>query len=133
MARGSSIGFMARFGRSHDLRQLDEAFRAVDVHPRLVTEAVKLTTAKLLKEANNTDDPPPPAFERAAELLGYCLIGAEAFAGANGEEAVFEVEERITAALDAGDSLDAQLILLALHAKAVQPSVIEQFGLTAED
>lgn len=131
MARGSSIGFMGRFGRSHDLRQLDEALRAVDVHPRLVTEAVKLTTVRILKDELGTDDPPSDAYGKAAALLGYCLIGAAAFAGANSEAEALAVEARIEAALDAGDSLDAQLVLLTLHAKAIQPSVVERFGLEA--
>ncbi len=131
MVRGSSIGFLGRFGRSGDLRQLDDALRAVDVHPRLITEAVKLTTAKFLKEAHGTDDPPAQAYQRAAELIGYCLLGANAFATANGDVATTAAEARIDAALRAGDNLDAQLVLLMLHAKAIQPSVVERFGLEA--
>ena len=50
MRRRSSIGFMGIFGRSADLRQLDEALRSVDLHPRLVPEAVKLTVVNLLKD-----------------------------------------------------------------------------------
>jgi len=38
------------FGRSHDLRQLDQALRSVDVHPAVVPEAVKLTIVNLLKD-----------------------------------------------------------------------------------
>jgi hypothetical protein len=123
---------MGRFGRSHDLRQLDEALRAIDVHPRLVTEAVKLTTVRILKDELGNDDPPAEAYDKAAALLGYCLIGPESFAGANSEAEALAVEGRIEAALDAGDSLDAQLVLLMLHAKAIQPSVVERFGLEAE-
>src|SRR5262250_700735 len=48
--RGSSFGFMGMFGRSHDLRQLDQALRSVDVHPAVVPEAVKLTTVNLPKD-----------------------------------------------------------------------------------
>lgn len=131
MARGSSIGFMGMFGRSSDLRQLDDALRVVDVHPKLVTEAVKLTIAKFLKEEYGTDDPPAAAYTKAAELVGYCLLGANAFATANGDVATTAAEARIDAALKAEDNLDAQLILLMLHAKAIQPSVIDRFGLEA--
>jgi hypothetical protein len=59
------------------------------------------------------------------------MVGAEAFAHANGAEVTQQVEERIDAALRAEDSLDAKLVLLTLHAKVIQPSVIEQFGLAA--
>ena len=47
--RRSSIGLFGVFGRSGDLRQLDQALRSVDVHPRLVPEAVKLTVVNLLR------------------------------------------------------------------------------------
>lgn len=128
-ARGSSIGFMGTFGRSADLRQLDDALREVDVHPRLVTEAVKLTISRLLRDANDDVDPPQGAYRYAAEMIGYCLIGANAFAGANGDDRTTEVEARIEAALGASNGIDARLISLSIHAKAIQPSVVERFGL----
>jgi hypothetical protein len=43
------------------------------------------------------------------------------------------VESRIEAALQSGASLDAQLILLTIHAKVVQPSVVAAFGLESSD
>jgi hypothetical protein len=57
------------------------------------------------------------------------MIGANGFAGANDVDLTLAVEQRIEAALDAGDSLDAQLVLLVLHARVVQPSVVDRFGL----
>ena len=127
--RNSSIGFMGIFGRSGDLRQLDDALRSVDLHPKVVPEAVKLTTCALLKDQANSNDPPPQAYRPAAEIIAYCMIGAEAFAGVNGVELALAVERRIEAALVAGDSFDAQLVLLTLHARVVQPSVVERFEL----
>jgi hypothetical protein len=38
----------------------------------------------------------------------------------------------VEAALEAGDSLDARLILLTLHAGVIQPSVVDRFGLTID-
>lgn len=127
--RGSSFGFMGIFGRSHDLRQLDQALRTVDVHPALVPEAVKLTTVNLLKDHAASDDPAPQAYRAAAEIVGYCMVGADAFAGANNPELALAVERRIEAALLSGESLDAQLVLLTLHAKVIQPSVVHAYGL----
>ena len=126
--RGSAIGFFGMFGRSADLRQLDDALRAVDVHQRLVPEAVKLAAVRFLKEAYGPE-PHSEAYRRAADLIGYCVIGANAFAGANGEEPTSAVEARIEAALSLGDTLDSQLILLAMHARIIQPSVVDSFGL----
>jgi len=131
--RNSSIGFMGVFGRSSDLRQLDQALRAVDLHPKMVPEAVKLTTCALLKDQADSNDPPAAAYRPAAEIIAYCMVGDGPFAGANGEELALAVERRIEAALLAGDSFDAQLVLLTLHAKVIQPSVVERFQLESAD
>ena len=130
MARSrSSLGLFGIFGRSGDLRQLDQALRSVDVHPRLVPEAVKLTAVALLKDHAMGPEPAPQAYRPAAEILAYCMVGAEAFAGANDAELASAVERRIEAALDNAAGLDAQLVLLTLHAKVIQPSVVHQFEL----
>jgi hypothetical protein len=125
----SSLGLFGVFGRSEDLRQFDRALRSVDLHPRLVPEAVKLTVVKLLGEHAPGRAPAPQSYRAAAELIGYCMIGAEAFAGSNDATLVRNVERRIEAAVAAGRGLDAELVLLTLHAKVVQPSVIHAFGL----
>jgi hypothetical protein len=65
----------------------------------------------------------------AAEIIAYCMIGADAFASSNSQALADEVERRIDAAFDSGASLDAKLVLLALHARVVQPSVVETFQL----
>ncbi len=127
----SSLGLFGIFGRSSDLRQLDEALRALDVHPRLVPEAVKLTAVNLLKDHAIGPEPAPHASRAAAEVIAYCMIGADAFAGVNGPDLAALTERRIEAALEAGDSLDAQLVLLTMHAGVIQPSVVNQFQLDA--
>ena len=127
--RRSSFGLFGIFGRSHDLRQFDQSLRSLDVHPALVPEAVKLTAVNLLKDHAVGDEPAPQAYKAAAEIIGYCLIGAESFAGANTADLATQVEGRIEAALDYTASLDAQLVLLALHSKIIQPSVVTAFGL----
>jgi hypothetical protein len=129
MQRGLSLGLFGLFGRSQELRDFDKALRSVDLHPNLVPDAVKLTAVKLLKEHADGRDPEPKAYRAAAEIVAYCMIGAESFAGANDVELASQIEQRIDAALESGDSLDARLVLLLLHAKVVQPSVIELFQL----
>jgi len=127
--RYSSIGLFGIFGRSSDLRQIDQALRAVDIHPRLVPEAVKLTIVSLLKQRAEGGDPAPNAYRAAAEIVGYCMIGADAFAAANDAQLALDVERRIELALISGTNLDAQLVLLTLHAGVCQPSVIDRFQL----
>ncbi len=122
---------MGRYGRSADLRQLDQAMRASDLHPALVPEGVKLAAVNLMKDRYG-DDPPADAYAPVADMIAYCLLGAGAFSGANGMLATEVVEERIETALDSGSGLDAETILLTVHAKLIQPSVVSQFGLEAE-
>jgi len=124
-----SIGFFGRFGRSSSLRAFDTALREVDLHPNLVPEAVKLTAVKMLIEQTGRDDPGAEVTQAAAEIVAYCLLGADAFAGANGAGPADAVEQRIDAALAAGTSLDARLVLLTLHARLIQPSVVDHFKL----
>ena len=125
------LGFFGIFGRSLELQRLDQAVRTVGLHPRLVPEAVKLTTLKLLKEADGGSSPAPRTYYAAAELLGYCVLGVQGFAESNGLELTEAVEARLKAALQAGDSLDARVVLLTLHAGVIQSSVIERYGLEA--
>lgn len=118
------------FGRSYEMQRLDQALRGGGLHPRLVPEAVKLTTLKLLKEAGGAN-PGPRAYVAAAELLGYCMMGARGFTECNGPSLTEAVEARLAAALEAGDSLDARVVLLTLHAGVIQLSVVERYGLEA--
>src|SRR5919106_3875562 len=113
--RYSSIGLFGIFGRSSDLRQVDQALRSLDIHPRLVPEAVKLTIASLLKE-DAGGEPAPRAYRVAAEIVGYCMIGPEAFSAGNDAQLALDVERRIELALISGTNLDDRLVLLTLHA-----------------
>ena len=124
-----SLGFFGRFGRSPALRAFDAALRSVDLHPNLVPEAVKLTAVKMLMEQAGGGELDREATRDAAALVVYCMTGGETFAHANGTRAAEEVERRIDVALDQGTSLDARLVLLTVHAKVIQPSVVDQFGL----
>ncbi len=125
------LGFFGVFGRSLELQHLDQALRTVGLHPRLVPEAVKLTTLKLLKEADGGSSPAPRAYYAAAELLGYCVLGVQGFTECNDLSLTEAVEARLKAALEAGDNLDARVVLLTLHAGVIQPSVIERYRLEA--
>jgi len=127
--RRSHFGLFGIFGRSSDLRQLDQALRAVDLHPRLVPEAVKLTAVNLLKDHAIGEEPAPQAYPAAAEILAYCMLGHDTFAGANGEALAQLTERRIDAAIESVSSLDAQLVLLTLQARVIQPSVVQHYGL----
>ncbi|TPL20683.1 MULTISPECIES: hypothetical protein [unclassified Mesorhizobium] len=125
------LGFLGMFGRSSDLRQLDAALRGADLHPALVPEGVKLTIVNLMKD-HWPDEPPPQAYAQVACLFSYCIAGPEAFERSHGAQPRQDVERRIEAAVDAGDSFDAQIVLMALHAKLVNTEVVEHYGLSAD-
>ena len=124
------LGVFGIFGRSDELQRLDQALRDGGLHPRLVPEAVKLTTLKLLKEACGANPGPRP-YAATAELLSYCVLGAQGFTECNGPSLTEAVEARLAAALEAGDSLDARVVLLTLHAGVIQPGVVKRYGLEA--
>jgi uncharacterized membrane protein len=126
--RRPSLGLFGVFGRSEDLRALDRAFRAVDLHPSLVPDAVKLTVLSLLKDAKG-EEPAAEDYRETATLLCYCALGREAFAAANGDFAASAAERRIEEALKAGEGHDASLILLALHAAIIHPALKEAYQL----
>lgn len=129
----SSLGFLGRFGRSADLRALDKALREVDLHPNLMPEAVKLTLVKLLKSAGGRGAPEEAAYQACAKLAAYCMIGASNFSAANDPVMARQVERRIEDALESGDGLDSQIVLLAMHAGLIHPDVVETFGLESEE
>lgn len=131
--RNSSLGFLGRFGRSEDLRRLDAALRSFDLHPALVPEGAKLAIVNMMKDAWPEQEPPPDAYPPVAALFAYCLVGPNLFTEANGEALLADTEARVEAALDAGEGMDADLILLALHAKLASPKVIARFDLSAEE
>jgi hypothetical protein len=130
--RRPSIGLFGFLGRSPELREVDRTLRAVDLHPRLVPEAIKLTMVSLLQDHAVGPEPAPQAYRAAAEIVAYCMIGPAGFANANGEDLTLAVERRIEGALESGESLDAKLVLLTLHARTIQPDVVAQFGLETE-
>ncbi len=107
------------------MRALDDALRAAGLHPLLVPDPVKLTVIRLTKhraaaQAQET------AFADAALLLAYCILGHEQFADSNGPEDAGRTDQRLEAAMEEGDTLDAKLILLAFHAGLITPEIADR-------
>lgn len=112
-------------GRSAAMRALEDALRESGVHPILVPDPVKLTVIKLNKTyaAVRSQD---VACAEAAQLLAYCILGHEQFADSNSAADAERIDDRLEAALDDGDTLDAKLILLALHAGQIAQDVADR-------
>lgn len=116
------------FGRSVELNELDESLRASGLHPLLVPEAVKLTLLRLhKKEERSGAKTRDAAFTELAQLLAYCMLGRDTFIDSNSTHAADRVERRLETAIDAGDSPDAKLILLALHSGVMASEVADRF------
>lgn len=122
------FGLLSLFGRNRDLRVVDDALRAAGLHPALVPEAVKLTVLRLLGSRRQDSG----TVRHAADLLAYLMLGGEVYEDATDAAAHTTAEARVAQAVEDGDSLDAQLVLLAMQAGVVQPSVLHRFGLEAE-
>jgi hypothetical protein len=97
-----------------------------------VPEAVKLAALRILMAETGASTPSETDSKAAAALLAYCMVGESPFADANGVHLTQTVEKRIDVALDDGTSADAKLLLLALHANVIQPSVVERYRLEAD-
>ncbi|MQX38042.1 hypothetical protein [Roseospira navarrensis] len=117
------LGLFGLFGRSKEIQALDFAIRAEGLHPRLVPDAVKMTVVRLVRDAGLDDVTP------AAPLLVHCIVGPDEHAASVGPDGAAAVTERITVATEAGDSLDARLVLLCMTAAIIHPDVVEDHGL----
>ncbi|MCT7376586.1 hypothetical protein [Chelativorans salis] len=129
--RGSSIGFFGIFGRSEDMRRLDEALRRAGLHPAQVPEGVKLAAVGLMA-GEEMQEPPPTAYPSVGELMAFCALGADLFAHENGEARLAAATRRVEAALEAGEGRDAEIILLMLHAKLIHPALGDHYDIRAE-
>ena len=128
------LGFLGIFGRAESLKSLDRAFREFDVHPRTVPEAVKLAAVRLLQQTpsatpklNDVD------YKGVAELLGYAMLGHDQFIACNGMSEAQRAQHRLEGAIAAGEGLDAELILLALHSGIIHPAIADRFEIELSD
>lgn len=123
------LGIFGRFGRARDLRHLDDELRSAGLHPALASDAVKMTVIRLLKTAHGDAS---PHITDAAALVAYCTLGPRPYAEANGADRAQAVERRIHKAVAAESGLDAEIVLLAIHADIIHPDVVEGFGLDVD-
>ena len=115
-------------GRSTAMRALDDALRAAGVHPLLVPEPVKLTLIQLCKRlAGGTTQ--ETAVTQAAQVLSYCMLGHDGFAASNDADAACHIDKLVETALEEGDSLDAKVVLLVVHAGLIAPDIADRIDL----
>ena len=120
------------FGRAPAVQQLDAAFKRAGVPRGAIPDAVTLTAVRLLRESHGRA-PSDAEADAAAALLSYCVLGRDPVLAGHGAEAVETLEQRLDRAVTEGDSLDARLVLLALHAGLLQESIRDRHGLTSAD
>ena len=121
------------FGRSAAVKALDHALRKAGLHPLLVPEAVKLTILKIERKDRGAEAASQEAaHDDAAQLLAYCMLGRGQFIESNDLAASDRIEERFEAAIAAGDSRDARIILLALHAGLIAADIADRIDVEDE-
>lgn len=121
------FGIFDLFGRSAPLKALDHALREAGLHPLLVPEPVKLTILQLRnKDEGMRTRTREVADDEAAQLLAYCMLGREQFIESNDLDAADRVEHHFEAAIAAGDSGDAKIILLAFHSGLIAPDIADR-------
>ncbi len=64
-------------------------------------------------------------------MHGFCVMGPKGFTEANDLRLTEATEARLEAAIEAGDSLDARLVLLEFHACVIRVQVVELYRLEA--
>lgn len=119
------FGLFGLLGKSKQLVALESELREAGVHPRLVHEAVKLTVLRLLPDGGKAAR--PEDLRQAAQLLAYCILGPDDFAEATTVRTRDAVERRLDVVLDHPQSLDAQIVLLALKTDGAHPTVAGRF------
>lgn len=120
--------------RSRHLQILDDHLRAAGVHPLLIPEEVKLTVLKFLKAGPGLDrdsQPNEPALAEAGRLLAYCFAGREEYVESNGAGAEAEQERKLALALEAGEGIEARIVMLALASGIAHESIAARFELEA--
>jgi hypothetical protein len=132
MAGRSSFGFLGRFGRSADLRAFDEGLRQADVHPAQIVDGAKLAAVRLVQKHDQAGSLPDQAYQDAAWLIALCIQGEARMTALFGQDTARKLAHRVETAPDRPESLDADLVLLALHAGLVAPAVADEFGLSVE-
>lgn len=116
------------FGQSAAMNALDEAMRAFGVHPLLVPDAVKVTLVRFNKQAAAARGG-NVAFDEAAQLLAYCMLGRAPFIESNGTSVADRVDHRVEAAIDEGGSDGAKLILLAMHSGVIVSEIADRIDI----
>ena len=116
------FGFL---GKSKAMAALEFELREAGLHPQLLDDSVKLTMLRLIPEGTGGRD--PAIVRGAAELLVYCVLGPEDFAQETLRARPEEQEARLQRVLDYPDSLDAEIVLLALKAGVANPAIASRF------
>lgn len=79
------VSLFGLFGRSREVRLIDDAVRVHGLHAALVPDAVKFTVVRLLKATS--EGLSPETTRRAGALIAWCLLGEAEFTENNGADA----------------------------------------------
>ena len=122
--RAMVFGVFGLFGRSKDVRRLEQALQGCGLNSRAVDHAILLTVIRLLRAGPGLLD---PAVQQAAEMLSYAALGPDDFEEENGAALGEALQGRAEDAARTNEGIDAQILLLALQCGLANETIAERF------
>ncbi len=121
------------FGRKKEIHMIDDGLRRSGAFSSSVPDAVKLTLYGLAKDRGLLQGNAEEVLHDLACFLTYCFLGVEDFEEVNGTEANSEMLRRLEMTKVFDDGVDADVVLLALHAGIAHPTTAGRFSVETDD
>ncbi len=120
------------FGRKKEIHMIDDGLKRAGTFSAVVPDAVKLTLWRLAKDRGLLKDNPEASLHDLAGFLSYCILGQEDFEDFNGPEDAKEMLRRLEMVKIFEDGIDAEIVLLTLHAGLADETTAGQYSIEAE-
>ncbi len=120
------------FGRKKEIHMIDDGLKRTGTFSAVVPDAVKLTLWRLAKDRGLLKDNPEAALHDLAGFLSYCILGQEDFEDFNGPEDAKEMLRRLEMVKIFEDGIDAEIVLLTLHAGLADETTAGQYSIEGD-
>lgn len=121
------------FGRKKEIHMIDDGLRRSGAYSSSIPDAVKLALYGLAKDRGLLQNSAEETLHDLACFLTYCFLGTEDFEGANGTELNAEMLRRLEMTKVFDEGVDADIVLLALHAGIAHETTAGRFSIDADN
>ncbi|WP_419903438.1 hypothetical protein [Kiloniella sp.] len=121
------------FGRKKEIHMINDGLQRSGAYSSSIPDAVKLTLYGLAKERGLLQSNAEETLHDLACFLTYCFLGAENFEDANGAELSNEMLRRLEMTKVFEDGVDADIVLLTLHAGIAHDTTAGRFSVETDD